>query len=44
MKDDINYFNQSKGIIDYKKLIIYHGTEFKNTIDSLGLILKKNKS
>ncbi len=26
-KDDIiNYFNESKGIIDYKKLIIFHKT------------------
>ena len=45
-KDDIiNYFNKSKRIIDYKKqkaLIKFHETEFKNPIDSLGLLLKNH--
>ena len=43
-KDDIiNYFNKSKRIIDYKKqkaFIKFNETEFKDPIDSLGLILK----
>ena len=43
-KDDIiNYLNKSKRILDYKRQkadIKFNETEFKNPIDSLGLILK----